>query len=52
MLILQGWREICAFLRLSKETILKRRFPVHGVGVRGGKVWAFRDDLIKHASLL
>lgn len=50
--ILQGWKEIEAYLGLTRKTILKMGYPVRkegGTGTSQERIYAIREELFEHA---
>lgn len=50
--ILRGWKEIEAFLGMTRKTILASGYPIRcegGEGVTRRSVFAFRSELMAHS---
>lgn len=47
--LLRGWKAIEGYLRLTRKTILLHGYPVRRLLSGRGTVWAFADELDRHA---
>lgn len=49
--LLRGWKAIEDFLGLTRKTVLLHAYPIRRIAGGRMSVWAFRDELERHARL-